>query len=903
MLKSVCVSSEHGVIFRENGNQVSLDKSIARGGEGSVWCIQGAPDTLAKIYHKPHHMVGVKLQHMIDHPPHNPFRDIHQHSFAWPHSRLFNKSGECVGFLMPHITSTLTLSQVYHPKLRSKFAPSFHWYYLHTVARNIAALLQALHAQKYIIGDMKTDNILIHPNALVSLVDMDSLQIKTDTATFSCPVQSSDFASPESIHKPRVLTKHHDHFALAILIHLTLMGYHPFVHAPASNRLDYIKRGQWLALSSTPPPFTIPYTDLDPSILNGFQKAFATPQSPHQRPSAQWWVDACSHALEQMICCKNNYQHFYMNTQKQCTWCRYTTKSSVDLFPATETSKPLAQLFQELDALNWKALHTLLHQYPDLQAVPLDHKRQCAFQLCIALAESHQSIENKSRIHKHTSEELMQLWCAYAQAHNLPERDANTFPFPELICVSTKYQSALQELQQYCKRLSEGDSTDPYVAEHITNMFTTLTKQGVTAEHIPHLMPKITYAQSVTKFWQELLSALHSQNEAALANLARSYAKTLAALNMPPSYQQAVSQAVHHQHLIHTINTLLSEKKTHTALEEILAQNISLLHSSFCHDTLVNGQTLTELEGMLKRKKNLSAQLHNAFDHEDYMTIARLWDPHFSEHSGIWSVLGGYAQKGAHMAKKWAPIKRAILEGDDKYLCAHWSEKEFGSIAAQEGLAQQTQEAIKPIFKSVSFPSLPSWPLAYINHKLLHLIFPWPQCMPTITMCVIAWNNTHYPRSIVDMENAIAHHVSSNGAALRHIILPYQNNHAFLSIWPASTIAQNITTVGAPLHVQTSPNTYLFYTTRIIKKSKQRLLIATVTSPTTLHNIKIALYACPAHDPSKNYIIDEYSISVLPASKMATFRIPITNNANDHYRIDGVWGHGAPIPAYPRSSL
>ena len=891
--------SEIGPIFRENGPQISLSKALARGGEGQVWTIQGSQNLVAKIYHKRSSTIGAKLQHMIENPPNNPFIREHNTSFAWPQTRLFDQKGQCIGFLMPHIPSTLTLSRVYHPKLRSKFAPSFHWYYLHTVARNTALLLHALHEQHYIIGDIKTDNILIHSNALVSWVDMDSLQIKTDSMMFPCTVQSDDFASPESAKRSGPLSQRHDCFALAILIHLTLLGYHPFANAPAHRRVEFIQKGQWVGNAKAPPPFAVPYSAVDLQILSGFQKVFSEPSSPHHRPQALWWARTCSQALEHMVSCTTNAHHFYTPNTSSCTWCTYAKNTTFDPFASSEKSSPLQALFQELSVLNWRGIIHLLQKYPDLRSLPLDKKRRDALALCDALREAQRALTHKDCKSPFSDKDLMDMWLKYAQTYALPAEHKESFPFPELICASTKHHDAIQTLQGYCDRLSVKGRIDPYVAEHITDLFITLKKQNVEPEHVPHLIGKIIKAEEVSSFWKKLLEALHNQNESALAYLAVKHASTLSALDMPMSYTKAIECALQHQNTIHAINKLLLNKAPHSEIEQLLTKNPSLLNSSFCHQTLLGGQTLSEWSELLKRKKSVTPQLYSALDREDYMTVARLWEPLFYEHKGLWHKLAHYAQKGAFMEKKWSPIKRAILEGEHQYLRSHWNEKEFGRIARQEGLAQQTQEAIKPIYKGACFTQHACWPYAYIENALLHVIFQWPHCAPNIPVCLIAWHGQRHPRSIIDVEQStMAHHILHNHASLRRAIFSCKTEKAFVSIWPAAFIAETIVPVQAPLHVQSATNAYLMYTQNIRKKRGFNILHVCITPSIALHDIKLVVCATPKHTPLQTEVIEEYTVSVMYPSKKTSLKIPVDNNKDILYALKGSFAYGESIPAY-----
>ena len=344
---------------------------------------------------------------------------------------------------------------------------------------------------------------------------------------------------------------------------------------------------------------------------------------------------------------------------------------------------------------------------------------------------------------------------------------------------------------------------------------------------------------------------------------------------------------------------MLQNSAPHTEISHILENNPSLLRSSFCHDTLMDNQTLTDVETMLQRKKKNTPQLLIALDKEDYMTIARLWEPQFSEPKGVWRKLSFCAQKGAHMEKKWAPIRRAILEGEHQYLRSHWIEKEFGPIARKEGLAQQTQESIRPIYKNSYFPKTAHWPLAYITHSLLHVVFPWPYGTPRIPLCIIAWHSKHYPRSISDVEEtSLAHHTHHNNKFLHHVILPCKKDEAFISIWPAAFVAETIIPVQAPLHVQSATSAHLMYETRIQRKRAEDILHVKVRSPVALRNIKLSICSAPLRAPLQEEVIEEYTVSAMQPSQSITLKTKVTSTPQVLFSLKGVLSHGECLPTY-----
>ncbi|MGA7932662.1 MAG: hypothetical protein WCA35_03705, partial [Kovacikia sp.] len=176
------------------GQPISLTQQIAKSGEGEVWktSLNGS---LAKIYNSADPRRICKLEVMIAHPPKDPNAEINHVSFAWPQSLLKDVSGNAVGFLMPEIGNSVQLLDVYNPQRRQKMLPGFSWLYLHTTAMNIASIIWAIHHAGYVVGDIKSENILVNNCALPAIIDTDSFQVRHPVTgeIYPCLVGSEGF--------------------------------------------------------------------------------------------------------------------------------------------------------------------------------------------------------------------------------------------------------------------------------------------------------------------------------------------------------------------------------------------------------------------------------------------------------------------------------------------------------------------------------------------------------------------------------------------------------------------------------------------------------------------------------------------------------------------------------------
>jgi DNA-binding helix-hairpin-helix protein with protein kinase domain len=227
----------------KTSQSLSLTELIACSGEGEVWRTS-RKGVFAKIYHVSNEIRSQKLSIMINNLPIDPNAHKKHISFAWPTSTLKNDKSEVIGFLMPEIIGSEPLVNVCNPSRRKRLGLEINWHFLHVTARNVAALVQSIHQEGYVLGDIKLQNILVNNRALPSIIDIDSFQVK-DPATgqiYRCPVASEGFTPAELLSKDISTVDQqdiHDRFRLAVVIYHLLFGNHPF-------------QGQW-TLSSEPP--------------------------------------------------------------------------------------------------------------------------------------------------------------------------------------------------------------------------------------------------------------------------------------------------------------------------------------------------------------------------------------------------------------------------------------------------------------------------------------------------------------------------------------------------------------------------------------------------------------------------------------------------------------------------
>jgi DNA-binding helix-hairpin-helix protein with protein kinase domain len=320
---------------------------LASGGEANIFAISGPTNSVAKIYHRPDKHHFAKLGVMLATRPTTLGNNGHV-SIAWPVDLVVTDywkptTGQwhSVGFLMPRIIGLHTLFEVYNLRCRQKTSPRFTYQYLVRAARNLAAAVSALHAIDCVIGDINESNALVSNEALITLVDTDSFQVRDANTNeiFRCRVGKGEFTPPEL--QGEVFSEHfrepaHDLFGLAVLIFQLLMeGIHPFSGVPKSGEAEPLEnRIQFgffpygsRVVPYTPMPLAPAFETLDPAVKQLFIRCFEQGHTnPRLRPDAQSWQTALAQAESRLTQCAANPQHVYSSHLSGCPWCERKQK-------------------------------------------------------------------------------------------------------------------------------------------------------------------------------------------------------------------------------------------------------------------------------------------------------------------------------------------------------------------------------------------------------------------------------------------------------------------------------------------------------------------------------------------------------------------------------------------------
>lgn len=308
------------------GKSITLGKKLGAGGEGTVYDVAGAPQLVAKIYHA-HRLnaaLANKVRAMVADPPEDATRKppLNHVSIAWPTDIVLNGRA-FAGYLMPKLPKSDDLYDLLQPQQRKKQHGHLNHRHLYRTARNLALAMEAIHQKNYVIGDVNFKNALFNDDALITMVDCDSMQVTESNGTVHrCIVGMPEYTSPELQGKDfnkEVRTANHDAFGLAVLIFQLLMqGFHPFTGRAKPGTPDVeqshvycIQNQIFPYLDNQPyePPKVAPsFHALPPMLQLLFTRAFT---QINNRPSPKEWAQVISMIEKRLVQCGNDANHYY----------------------------------------------------------------------------------------------------------------------------------------------------------------------------------------------------------------------------------------------------------------------------------------------------------------------------------------------------------------------------------------------------------------------------------------------------------------------------------------------------------------------------------------------------------------------------------------------------------------
>ncbi|MEO8821746.1 MAG: hypothetical protein ABI267_02235 [Ginsengibacter sp.] len=228
---------------------------------------------------------------------------------------------------------------------------------------NISIAINIIHKNNnYTIADIKPSNFKIHKNGLVSIIDIDNIEvIENGKVVYAAQVITPDFSPPEFHngldYKQTAASQNWDRYSLAILFYNILCGIHPFLGVGCSFPFevctdcpDLIKNGLFLhGRNSSYINFKQPqhsnFLNLTNEIKSLFIQCFDNGHDkPQLRPSAEDWCRALSYktsaikrsSVAELINTDKNYNAKLKNALQFNVFCSPLTLKTDDEFLTPE---------------------------------------------------------------------------------------------------------------------------------------------------------------------------------------------------------------------------------------------------------------------------------------------------------------------------------------------------------------------------------------------------------------------------------------------------------------------------------------------------------------------------------------------------------------------------------------
>ncbi len=239
---------------RKNISVTIEDVAFASGGEGDLFRILKPAEYanhVVKIFKPEKRDIHrqQKIEYLID----NPIRAEQGNSQAiiWI-DEIVVENGKFAGIIIPYAKG-VKLEFLCHPARHKHLPHEWAKFDFNTpdtiklrskICFNIAVAMYHLHStERYVLVDMKPENVIIQPNGLISIIDIDSIGVVSDRKMiFKAPVATPEYSPPESYNShfniEDSLDDCWDRFSMAVIFYRLLCGIHPFTgscNPPYSN--------------------------------------------------------------------------------------------------------------------------------------------------------------------------------------------------------------------------------------------------------------------------------------------------------------------------------------------------------------------------------------------------------------------------------------------------------------------------------------------------------------------------------------------------------------------------------------------------------------------------------------------------------------------------------------------
>ncbi len=491
--------------YLDDGSKIVVDPNnpLGKGGEGTVYTLHGEENILLKVYSKRalNRMPDIKdkVTEMVKKKP-SLLTYQGLTIIAWPAKTVYDSNHNFVGYLMHRVNAKNHLSHVITPGLQKRKFPDITWKDRLVVAINLALVLDQIHKNDAVIGDINTSDFFVYPGLEIGVVDTDSFQFKSNQGRlFHCNVFTPDYTPPEIIRAQKSKrqierTANNDNYGLAILIFQILMsGVHPFSARISQtlgfdgNAINYCMENEIFPYHTKqktikPPKNAMPLLFLPETIQAMFISAFKPYQDGELRPTSEAWVQALRTVKENLKQCRKKKAHYFPNHFRKCPLCEREKSKDYDHL-LNKYSKTQSHYTVLTTADKTKVF---VHQEKELFKTLSGKYMATSKRKRIALLFS------KALLSKHAIEDRIDQLLEHASLKSV--RKHTLVPLEKLyeddrFCgILLKKRDNLYPLEQFIKasrlgRLSITEKVKVMVAEHVASLFQSLEKEGVMIEY------------------------------------------------------------------------------------------------------------------------------------------------------------------------------------------------------------------------------------------------------------------------------------------------------------------------------------------------------------------------------------------------------------------------------------
>lgn len=228
---------------RTTGKPLILGERLAGGGEGEVYCVQGNPLAVVKLYNARCREASRerKLERIL--AKNISIKEAVKMRIALPLDIVDDSHGNFAGYVMPKIDAVPLKVALFSKSRIARYFPDLDRIGLAGFTLSFLKQVRFLHSHGMLIGDINPLNILVdRKNPERSwLIDTDSFQVDE----LPCPV-GTDVFTPAHLQgrdfSQTLRSVEDEHFSVAIMLFMILMiGKHPYAKVGGENPAHNIR--------------------------------------------------------------------------------------------------------------------------------------------------------------------------------------------------------------------------------------------------------------------------------------------------------------------------------------------------------------------------------------------------------------------------------------------------------------------------------------------------------------------------------------------------------------------------------------------------------------------------------------------------------------------------------------